>query len=58
MGDIKLIKQSYGIAMAQCTYGGPRGIWLECQNCDAADRLAGVPFSISGDRRTLPSLAY
>lgn len=26
----RLVPQSYGLAMAQCKFGGPRGIWLEC----------------------------
>jgi hypothetical protein len=38
-----LTRQSYGIAMAQCTYGGPRGIWLECsvKGCNQSERIVG-----------------
>ena len=39
---VQLIPQSYGIAMAQCTYGGPRGVWLECTVCPRSDRIKGV----------------
>jgi hypothetical protein len=44
---MQLVPQSYGIAMAQCTYGGPRGVWLECTTCDRSDRIKGVSTSIS-----------
>lgn len=37
----KLAKQSYGIAMAQGSFGGPRGIWLECTTCNASDVIVG-----------------
>jgi hypothetical protein len=37
----KLRPQIYGIAMAQCTFGGPRGIWLECTTCNASDVIEG-----------------
>jgi hypothetical protein len=36
-----LTRQSYGIAMAQCTVGGPRGIWLECTGCNRSDVIVG-----------------
>ncbi len=40
---LRLVPQSYGIAMAQGIYGGPRGVWLECtvEGCDNSDRIAG-----------------
>jgi hypothetical protein len=44
MSDIStadLVPQSYGIAMAQRRHGGPRGIWLECTKCEAADVIRG-----------------
>jgi hypothetical protein len=44
---MQLVPQSYGIAMSQCVYGGPRGVWLECTACDRSDRIAGAPVSIS-----------
>jgi hypothetical protein len=37
-----LAPQSYGIAGAQTTYGGPRGVWLECRSCDRSDRIVGA----------------
>jgi len=37
----KLGKQSYGIAMACGTFGGPRGIWLECRGCDESQAIIG-----------------
>lgn len=45
----RLVRQLYGIAMAQGTYGGPRGIWLECvtPGCLSSDRIAGVSIDIS-----------
>jgi hypothetical protein len=46
---MQLVRQSYGIAMAQCTYGGPRGVWLECttSGCLASDKIAGASVDIS-----------
>lgn len=44
---MQLVPQSYGIAMSQCTYGGPRGVWLECRSCDRSDRIKGVSAEIS-----------
>jgi hypothetical protein len=43
MAQFSLIPQTYGIAMAQCVYGGPRGVWLECTspNCLASDKIRG-----------------
>ena len=40
----ELAPQSFGIAMAQCTYGGPRGIWLECA-CGRSDVIRGSRFA-------------
>lgn len=37
----KLTRQSYGIACAQATFGGPRGIWLECGNCKESQVIVG-----------------
>lgn len=37
----KLAPQSFGIAMAQCTFGGPRGIWLNCTSCRRSDVIRG-----------------
>lgn len=37
----KLTRQLYGIAMAQVTFGGPRGIWLECTRCDESQTIVG-----------------
>lgn len=35
-------RQSYGIAMAQCVFGGPTpGIWLECTGCNDSQRIDG-----------------
>jgi len=36
--------QSYGIACAQVSFGGPRGIWLECKGCNRADTIGGSRF--------------
>jgi hypothetical protein len=44
---MQLVSQTYGIAMAQCTYGGPRGVWLECTACDRSDKIKGASTSIS-----------
>lgn len=44
---MQLVPQSYGIAMAQCTYGGPRGVWLECKTCSRSDRIKGASVDIS-----------
>lgn len=35
----ELVRQSYGIAMAQGVFGGPRGVWLECRSCDESQRI-------------------
>lgn len=37
----RLEKQSYGLAMSQCTFGGPQGVWLECTTCDESQRIVG-----------------
>lgn len=35
-----LTRQSYGIQMAQVTFGGPTpGIWLECRGCGIGERI-------------------
>ena len=41
---MRLVPQSYGIAMAQCTFGGPRGVWLECTSprCMTSEKISGV----------------
>jgi hypothetical protein len=44
---MQLVPQSYGIAMAQCIYGGPRGIWLECTACPRSERIKGATVDIS-----------
>jgi hypothetical protein len=44
---MQLVPQSYGIAMAQVTYGGPRGVWLECTTCQRSERIKGASTSIS-----------
>jgi hypothetical protein len=36
-----LTRQSYGIAMCQTRYGGPRGIWLECTSCNESQVIVG-----------------
>lgn len=36
-----LTRQSYGIAMSQCRFGGPRGVWLECKGCDESSVIVG-----------------
>lgn len=41
MTAFTLKPQLYGIAMAQCAFGGPRGVWLECTVCPASDRIHG-----------------
>ena len=38
---LTLVRQSYGIAMSQVTFGGPRGIWLECSTCDDSQQVKG-----------------
>lgn len=40
---MKLQRQSYGIAMAQVTFGGPQGVWLECSapGCLESQRCVG-----------------
>lgn len=37
----RLAPQSYGIAMAQTSFGGPRGIWLECKTCSRSAVIVG-----------------
>lgn len=44
-----LVPQSYGIAMAQVTFGGPRGVWLECTSCDASHRIAASGWTGKSD---------
>jgi hypothetical protein len=45
---MQLVPQLYGIAMAQCTYGGPRGVWLECTGCNRrSDKIKGASVDIS-----------
>lgn len=41
--NAKLTRQTYGIAMAQNRFGGPRGIWLECrgEGCDERQVIVG-----------------
>ena len=39
--DATLTRQSYGLAMAQGKFGGPRGIWLECMDCDESQKIVG-----------------
>lgn len=41
IANAKLIRQSYGIATAGMTFGGPRGIWLECTGCDESQQIVG-----------------
>lgn len=42
MTGYSLVPQTYGIAMAQCVYGGPRGVWLDCTGgCDGGARIKG-----------------
>jgi hypothetical protein len=48
----KLEPQSYGIAMAQCTFGGPTGIWLECRTCRRSDKIKGTGSKALADRLT------
>jgi len=43
----KLVPQSYGLQMAQCVFGGPTGVWLECRTCDRSDKIAGASVDIS-----------
>lgn len=50
MSDIssaRLAPQSYGIAMGQRRFGGPRGIWLECgaNGCTTSSVIVGSRFS-------------
>lgn len=47
MSALQLVPQSFGIAMAQCTYGGPRGVWLECRSCGGGDKIKGASINIS-----------
>ena len=39
--EAKLIKQTYGLAMAQGKFGGPKGVWLECTTCDISEKISG-----------------
>lgn len=39
--NAKLKRQNYGIAMAQTTFGGPTGIWLECTGCTESQVIVG-----------------
>ena len=39
--NAKLTRQSYGLQMAQCTFGGPKGIWLECKGCLESQTIVG-----------------
>lgn len=39
----RLVPQSYGLAMAQRTFGGPTGVWLECCACPVSERIIGTP---------------
>lgn len=48
IAESRLTRQSYGIACAQTTFGGPRGIWLECKGCSRSDVIVGSRFA--GDR--------
>lgn len=36
-----LTRQTYGIAMAQGSYGRPTGIWLECSCCNESQVIVG-----------------
>lgn len=48
MGKImRLVPQFYGLQMAQCTFGSPRGVWLECTMCDRSDRIEGADLNVS-----------
>lgn len=40
IANSRLTPQSYGIAMAQGNFGGPRGVWLECA-CGRNDVIVG-----------------
>jgi len=42
MSNAALVPQSYGIAGAQNRFGGPYGVWLECRECPASQKIAGV----------------
>lgn len=39
--ESKLVKQVYGIRMAQCTFGRPSGVWLECGYCNESQTIVG-----------------
>lgn len=43
--NARLTRQSYGIACAQTTYGGPRGIWLECKGCNRSEVIVGSRYA-------------
>jgi hypothetical protein len=38
-----LARQTYGLQMAQVTFGGPRGVWLECREpgCGVSHVIVG-----------------
>lgn len=39
--NAELTRQSYGLKMSQCVYGGPRGVWLECISCPESQTIIG-----------------
>lgn len=41
VASAQLTRQSFGIAMAQVSYGGPRGIWLNCKTCPQSQVIVG-----------------
>lgn len=43
----KLSQQNYGIAVGGGRFGGPTGIWLECQYCNRSDVIVGSRFGES-----------
>ncbi len=47
MKSYTLVPQSYGIAMAQCRFGCPLGVWLECRSCDRSDKIKGASAEMS-----------
>ncbi len=44
---MKLERQIYGLAMAQGSFGGPQGVWLECQSCSESQKIVGAPVTMS-----------
>lgn len=42
----QLVRQTYGVAMAQVNFGGPTGVWLECTACNNSDRITNVSVAI------------